>query len=393
MPFQLVAIDLCKIGKHTYLVCADRLSGWTEVMKIKDESFKSVKKHLLAMFERYGVPEEISSDGGPPFNSNEYKRFLERWNVEIRLSSAYYAQSNGRAEVAVKTVKRLLLGNLNPITGEVDTEQAARALLAHRNTPSQNSHISPSEMLYGHKIRDHLPNKFRKLRKDWKAAKRMREMYHTRPDTKPVPVQAGKVLKPLNVGDAVAIQNQRGNKPKKWHSTGQIVEVMPHRKYKIVVDGSRNITHRNRRFVRPIVESCRNRPDPGSQIRQKQTTAPEMRQVDKQCIEIDQRENVVDTSQPQPATGQPQPLQAQPQQLLPAAEEMLDMDMTQSVPEIPIGTSTPVVPKKRSDAVQVDNTLLQTRSILKSNPTNQSVEPSRRSKRASKKPVRYIEVA
>ena len=264
MPFEQVACDLCKIGQHTYLVYADRMSGWTEVAKLKNESFKSVKKHFLQWFERYGAPEEIASDGGPPFNGHEYKDFMRRWNVEVRLSSAYYAQSNGRAEVAVKTIKRLLIGNRNPLTGDLDTEQAARALLSHRNTPNQSSRLSPAEMLYGHKIRDHLPNKFRKLRKDWRAVKRMQEMKHVcLPHEN---TRQERTLKPLAAGDAVSVQNQKGNKPNKWHNTGKVVEALPNRKYKIILDGSRNVTNRNRKFIRPILEQCRNKPDPGRNV-------------------------------------------------------------------------------------------------------------------------------
>ena len=60
------------------------------------------------VFSTFGVPEEISTDGGPEFAAQEFKDFLVRWGVHHRMSSAYFAQSNGRAEVAVKTMKRLV---------------------------------------------------------------------------------------------------------------------------------------------------------------------------------------------------------------------------------------------------------------------------------------------
>ena len=66
-----------------------------------------------------------------------------------RNSSAYYAQSNGRAEVAVKFIKRELLGCINAHTGELHTEQATRSLMAHRNTPVRDTGIPPSKSLYG----------------------------------------------------------------------------------------------------------------------------------------------------------------------------------------------------------------------------------------------------
>ena len=58
--------------------------------------------------------------------------------------------------------------------------------------------------------------------------------------------------KELDVGTAVAIQNQSGNNPTKWDKTGIIIENKPNSKVVIRVDGSRRITVRNRRFVKPI---------------------------------------------------------------------------------------------------------------------------------------------
>ena len=53
------------------------------------------------------------------------------------------------------------------------------------------------------------------------------------------------------------IQNQSGTRPLKWHNTGYITETLPHRQYRVVVDGSRRITLRNRRFLKKILPVCR----------------------------------------------------------------------------------------------------------------------------------------
>jgi transposase InsO family protein len=62
----------------------------------------------MMIFARFGAPEEISSDGGPEFTSKEAADLYARWGIKHRLSSAYFPQSNGRAEVAVRITKRLL---------------------------------------------------------------------------------------------------------------------------------------------------------------------------------------------------------------------------------------------------------------------------------------------
>jgi hypothetical protein len=79
LPFQQVAVDFYHKGNHNYLIYADRFSGWTEVARMQSTSFKSIQKDLLSWFRTYGVPEEISSDGGPPFRSADYTKFLSIW--------------------------------------------------------------------------------------------------------------------------------------------------------------------------------------------------------------------------------------------------------------------------------------------------------------------------
>ena len=100
---------------------------------------------------------------------------LKTWDVHKRLSSVSYPQSNGRAEAAVKSAKRILRGNINAVTGRLDTDQAARAMLNHRNTPVQDVGISPAVMLFGRPIRDHLPNQQNMLRTEWKEITNARE--------------------------------------------------------------------------------------------------------------------------------------------------------------------------------------------------------------------------
>ena len=68
--------------------------------------------------------------------------------------------------------------------------------------------------------------------------------------------------RPLSIGDHVSIQNQHGNKPKIWSNTGKIVEVLPYRKFQDMMDGSRRVTLRNRRFLRKIPSSVKDREEP-----------------------------------------------------------------------------------------------------------------------------------
>ena len=256
-PFEQVAIDLCSISGFSYLIYVDAYSGWVEVAHLTSKNYNAISKVMLMYFATFGVPQEIASDGGPPFDSRDYDQFLKRWRIQRRLSSAYYPQSNGRAEAGVKTAKRILLGNVDSTTGKLDNDKAVRALMTHRNTPCQQTGISPASALFGRPIRDHLPLKDLTLRKEWKEISTKREEALAKRHVIQQTATTTKELTPLDVGDSVQIQNQHGNRPTKWNNTGFVTEALPHRQYRVVVDGSRRITLRNRRFLHKILPVCR----------------------------------------------------------------------------------------------------------------------------------------
>ena len=160
IPFEMVYADFFELHGHHYLIIGDRLSGWTEVVKIKAGSSSARSKGLCEAsrktFVTFGIPSELSSDGGPEFVAKETKDFLEKWGVHHRLSSAYFPQSNGRAEVAVRSTKRLLEDNVG-VNGSLNTNMVVRALLQLRNSPDRDCKLSPAEVLFGHQLRDAMP--------------------------------------------------------------------------------------------------------------------------------------------------------------------------------------------------------------------------------------------
>ena len=74
------------------------------------------------------------------------------WDVLHRVSSAHHPQSNGRAEVAVKSAKRLLRSNIDA-TGGLDNDKFLRAMLQLRNTPDPDCKISPAQIVFGRPLK------------------------------------------------------------------------------------------------------------------------------------------------------------------------------------------------------------------------------------------------
>jgi hypothetical protein len=261
-PFEQVFADFCKYGGHQYLVVGDRLSGWVEVFQSPTSSGLSgatgLIRHLRTLFSTFGVPEELSSDGGPEFTASSTESFLQTWGVRHRISSAYFPQSNGRAEAAVKTVKRLLVSNTSP-TGSLDHDRFVRAILQLRNTPDADCNVSPAQILFGRPLRDSLsfssrltkfnnPHISPTWRKAWAAKETALNTRFTR--TTETLQEHTRALRPLNVGERVFIQNQHGPSANKWDKSGTIMECMANDQYRVKVDGSGRLTLRNRRFLR-----------------------------------------------------------------------------------------------------------------------------------------------
>ena len=208
---------------------------------------------LRQIFGTFGIAEELSSDGGPEFSSAVTQTFLRSMGVQHRLSSVAYPHSNCRAEIGVKTVKRLITGNTS-LSGELNTDQFQRAILQYRNTPDKDTKFSPAMCIFGHPIRDFIPilpgryiphTTWRETLSAREEALRIRHMKDAERWT-----EHTKSIPPLIVGDYVRIQNQTGNNPRKWDKTGKVVEVRQHDQYAIRVDGSGRITLRNRKFLR-----------------------------------------------------------------------------------------------------------------------------------------------
>ena len=100
--------------------------------------------------------DDLSSDGGPEFIAGETQEMLKRWGVNHDPSSAYFPQSNGRAEVAVRITKRILEDNVGP-NGSLDNDKVVRALLQLRNTPDRDCGLSAAEVLFGRRLKDSMP--------------------------------------------------------------------------------------------------------------------------------------------------------------------------------------------------------------------------------------------
>ena len=63
---------------------------------------------LQHLFSRYGIPEQIVSDNGPQFRSEEFEGFTRSLGMRHYRSAVYHPATNGAVEHFVKTLNSLL---------------------------------------------------------------------------------------------------------------------------------------------------------------------------------------------------------------------------------------------------------------------------------------------
>jgi hypothetical protein len=149
-PWQKVGTDLFTWNDHDYLLIADYHSKFFEYALLPNTKSKTVITYMKSIFSRQGIPEEVVSDNGPQYSSDEFATFARKWEFKHTTSSPKYPQSNGFAERMVQTVKKLFQ------KARDSGEDAYLAVLNYRTTPISSTLPSPAEILMNRKLRTRL---------------------------------------------------------------------------------------------------------------------------------------------------------------------------------------------------------------------------------------------
>ena len=102
---------------------------------------------LKEMFSEHGIPEILCSDNGPQYASAQFAEFCTSWGISHENLSPHYPQSNGFAEVCVKSVKHALRH------AKYSGANLQLVLLVLWATPINTKLPSPAEFLYQCQLR------------------------------------------------------------------------------------------------------------------------------------------------------------------------------------------------------------------------------------------------
>ena len=106
---------------------------------------------MKSHFARYECPDQVISDNGPQFTSDNFQKLAGTSEFEHLTSIPGNPKANGKVEFAVKTAKSLLRKALDSGT------DPCMSILEYRNTPTQGLDSSPAQRMMNRGTKTLLP--------------------------------------------------------------------------------------------------------------------------------------------------------------------------------------------------------------------------------------------
>ena len=152
-PWKKIAMDYFDWDQKKYLLIADYYSRFPVLRSVTNMTASHLVTALKTIFSEYGLPEEIVSDQGAQFTSEQYLNLATAYDIKVTHSSPRYPKSNGFIESMVKVVKNILE------RCKRTTSDPHMALLLYRATPLESGMASPAELLNQRRYQTTLPIK------------------------------------------------------------------------------------------------------------------------------------------------------------------------------------------------------------------------------------------
>jgi hypothetical protein len=154
-PWKRIHIDFAgPFMDHMFLIAVDAHSKWPEVIPMTKTTATKTTQAFRTIFSRNGLPEQIVSDNGPQFVSEEFQQFTKLNGIIHIKSAPYHPATNGLAERFVQTFKQ----SMRVMKGESSDlhKKLANFLLVCRNTPHSITNETPANLLMGRQLRTRL---------------------------------------------------------------------------------------------------------------------------------------------------------------------------------------------------------------------------------------------
>ena len=211
-PWEQVHVDYCgpvPTGEYL-LVVIDRYSRFPEVAIVNSTKSSSLFIQLDRIFAVHGIPELIISDNGPPFNSDEFSRYVTAIGSRHHPITPRWPQANGEVEKFNQPLEKTIQAAV--VEGKVWKQELQRFLLQYRTTPHCTTKVAPCELLFNRQVRGKLPilkrksivNKHKIARENEEKTQKYQKNY--------IDKRRNAKESDISVGDTVLVKQQYKNK-------------------------------------------------------------------------------------------------------------------------------------------------------------------------------------
>ena len=139
-------------GNVAILTAVDCYTKWFEAWPVKDQTAKTVIKHLTRDYiPRHGVPATVHSDNGPAFIAKVFKAAMQRFDIRATTTPIYNACSN-TVERYHRTLNTRLKALIHEMNEEWD-ELLPAVLFAMRTSVNRTTGYTAFFLQYGREAR------------------------------------------------------------------------------------------------------------------------------------------------------------------------------------------------------------------------------------------------
>ena len=128
------------------LTVIDEYSRFPEIEFTTSTSAKATIPKLDRIISTFGIPLEIKSDNGPPFNSEEFAKYASFMGFRHRQITPRYPEANGLAENFNKILKKVI--STSKVENKNWRQEIYKCLRNYRATKHTTTGMSPAELVF-----------------------------------------------------------------------------------------------------------------------------------------------------------------------------------------------------------------------------------------------------
>ena len=144
------------MGQEYVLVLQDEYSRYPEIEIVTSTDHRATIQAMDRMMSRFGIPEVVRSDNGPPFNGKEFSKFARYMGFEHKPVPPRAPWTNGLVERFMPNLKKVIQIAIQE--GKNWKQEMQNFLRAYRATLHSTTDCAPAELMFnGRRYKTRLP--------------------------------------------------------------------------------------------------------------------------------------------------------------------------------------------------------------------------------------------